>query len=157
MLIPVGTTVYLVSTSISGRRVSVVLGSSTEASSSNNRRQQTKVKGGGTSLRKETASRRDFPYSWTPLTWKDKGLSQNWGGPTGHLGGSVIVCLWLRAWSRGPGVESHIRLPTGSLLLPLPMSLPLSLCLSWINKILKKKRGPKGKKTKSHDHNNLSK
>ena len=25
----------------------------------------------------------------------------------------------------GPGIESHVRLPSGSLLLPLPMSLPL--------------------------------
>ena len=54
----------------------------------------------------------------------------------------LSVCLWLRAWSWGPGIESHIRLSTGSLLLPLPLSLPLSLslCLSWINKIFKKKK-----------------
>ena len=32
---------------------------------------------------------------------------------------------WLRLCSRGPGMESHITLPMGSLLLPLPMSLPL--------------------------------
>lgn len=32
------------------------------------RRQQTNVKGGGASLRKDTTSRRDFPYTWTPLT-----------------------------------------------------------------------------------------
>ena len=44
-------------------------------------------------------------------------------------------CLRLRSWPRGPGIESHIGLPAGSLLLPLPMSLPLSSCLSWINKI----------------------
>ena len=36
--------------------------------------------------------------------------------------------------SRGPGIKSHIGLPSGSLLLPLPVSLPLSLCLSRINK-----------------------
>ena len=30
----------------------------------------------------------------------------------------------------GPGIEFHIRLPAGTLLLPLPMSLTLSLCLS---------------------------
>ena len=44
----------------------------------------------------------------------------------------LSVCLWLRSW--GPGIESHIRLHTGSLLLPLPVSLPLSVCLSRINK-----------------------
>ena len=49
------------------------------------------------------------------------------------------IYLWLRSWSQGPGIESWIRLPTGSLLLPLPRSLPLSLSLSWINKICKKK------------------
>ena len=41
-------------------------------------------------------------------------------------------CLWLRSWSWCTRMEFCIRLPTGSLLLPLPMSL--SLCLSWINK-----------------------
>ena len=45
------------------------------------------------------------------------------------------VCLQLRSWSQGPGIKSCIRLPPGSLLLPLPMSLPLFLSLSWINKI----------------------
>ena len=38
-------------------------------------------------------------------------------------------CLWLRSGSQGPGIESCIRLSAASLLLPLPMSLPLSLCL----------------------------
>ena len=34
----------------------------------------------------------------------------------------------------GSGIESHIGLPAGSLLLPLPMSLPLSVSLmgKWI-------------------------
>ena len=46
------------------------------------------------------------------------------------LGGSWLrACLGLRSWPRGPGMESHIGLPTGSLLLPLPMSLPLSVSL----------------------------
>ena len=49
------------------------------------------------------------------------------------------VCLWLRVWSRSPGIESHIGLLAWTLLLLLPMSLPLSLCLSWIHKIFKKK------------------
>ena len=49
------------------------------------------------------------------------------------------ICLPLRSWSLGPGMESHIGLPMKSLLLSLPMLLPLSLCLSWIIKILKNK------------------
>ena len=39
----------------------------------------------------------------------------------------------------GPGIQPCIRFPTGSLL-PLPTSLPLSLCLSWINKFFKEKK-----------------
>ena len=35
------------------------------------------------------------------------------------------VCLELREWFWGLGIESHIGLPAGTLLLPLPMSLPL--------------------------------
>ena len=50
----------------------------------------------------------------TQGTWGAQGLS---------------ICLWLRAWSQGPGIESHIGLPTGGLLLPLPVSLPLSVSL----------------------------
>ena len=46
----------------------------------------------------------------------------------------LSVCLQLRAWSWDPGMESHIGLPLRSLLL----SLPVALCLSWINKIFKK-------------------
>ena len=46
----------------------------------------------------------------------------------------LSICFQLRAWSQGPGIEFCIRLPAESLLLPPPMSLPLSLCLSWINK-----------------------
>ena len=38
-------------------------------------------------------------------------------------------CLWLRSWSWGPGIESHIRILAGSLLLPLPMSQSLSVSL----------------------------
>ena len=40
------------------------------------------------------------------------------------------VCLWLKSWSRVPGIKFRISLPTESLLLPLPMSLPFSLCVS---------------------------
>ena len=39
------------------------------------------------------------------------------------------ICLWLRVWFRGPGMESHIRLPMRSLLLLLPVSLSLSMSL----------------------------
>ena len=47
-----------------------------------------------------------------------------------QLGGSVVEHL-PRAWSQGFGIESCIRLLTGSLLLflPLPISLPLSVSL----------------------------
>ena len=42
------------------------------------------------------------------------------------------------AFSPGPDpgdlIQSHIELPAWSLLLPLPVSLPLSLCMSLINK-----------------------
>ena len=44
------------------------------------------------------------------------------------------ACLQPRTWSWSPGIESHTGLPAWRLLLPLPMSLPHSLCLSWINK-----------------------
>ncbi|CAD7690724.1 unnamed protein product [Nyctereutes procyonoides] len=40
------------------------------------------------------------------------------------------ACLWPRARSWSPGIESHIRLLAWSLLLPPPVSLPLSLSLS---------------------------
>ena len=59
----------------------------------------------------------------------------------------ISVCLWLRSWSQGAGIESGIGLPTQqgvcfslccscACLLSLPCSLPLSL--QSINKILKK-------------------
>ena len=55
------------------------------------------------------------------------------------------ACLWPRAQSWRPGIESHVGLPAWSLLLPLPMSLPLSLSLSLsvtiINKLKKKSFG----------------
>ena len=64
------------------------------------------------------------------------------GTPGWFSGWGLSICLQLRAWSWGPGIKSRIRLPAGSLLLPLPMSLPLSVCLSWINKwnLLKKEK-----------------
>ena len=39
----------------------------------------------------------------------------------------LSLCLWLRSLSQDPGIESRIGLLAGSLLLPLPVSLPLSL------------------------------
>ena len=53
----------------------------------------------------------------------------------GHCGDTGVaqwlrVCLWLRSWSPwGPGIKSHNGLPAWSLLLPLPMSLPLYVSL----------------------------
>ena len=48
----------------------------------------------------------------------------------GHLGDSVVEHLTLaQGVIPGPGIESHIGLPTGSLLLPLPASV--SLCVSY--------------------------
>ena len=52
----------------------------------------------------------------------------------------LSTCLWPRAWSWSPGIQSHIGVPAWSLFLPLPVSLPLSLCLSWINKQNLKKK-----------------
>ena len=48
----------------------------------------------------------------------------------GRLGGSVVERLPLApVMILGPGIESHIGFPAGTLLL-LPMTLPLSLSLS---------------------------
>ena len=44
------------------------------------------------------------------------------------------TCLRPREWSWSPGIEFRVRLPAWSLLLPLPVSLPLCVCLLWINK-----------------------
>ena len=45
----------------------------------------------------------------------------------------MSVCLRPRAWPQGPEIESHIGLPARSLLLPLPVSLPLCVfpSLGW--------------------------
>ena len=51
----------------------------------------------------------------------------------GRLGGSVVECLPLvQVVIPGPGIKSRVGFPTGSLLLPLPVSASLSLFL--INK-----------------------
>ena len=50
----------------------------------------------------------------------------------GHLSGSVVEHLPLaQDMIQGPGIESLMGLPVGSLLFPLPMSLPLSVCVSF--------------------------
>ena len=48
----------------------------------------------------------------------------------GHLGGSAVECLPLaQGVIPGSRIESHIGLPAWSLLLLLPVSLSLSLCV----------------------------
>ena len=45
---------------------------------------------------------------------------------------STMMPGWFSGWAdpTGPGIKSHIRLLAWGLLLPLPMSLPLSLSVS---------------------------
>ena len=53
----------------------------------------------------------------------------------GRLGGSAVEHLPLaQSMILGLGIKFHIGLPVRNLLLPLPMSLPLSLCFLQINK-----------------------
>ena len=52
-----------------------------------------------------------------------------------RLGGSVVELLpSAQVVILGPGMGSRIRLLAGSLLLLLPVSLPISLCVSFMNK-----------------------
>ena len=46
----------------------------------------------------------------------------------------LSICPQLRSWSWGPGIQSCIGLLAWNLLLPLLVSLPLSVCLSRISK-----------------------
>ena len=56
------------------------------------------------------------------------GLRQEMVWAVERLGGSVVMRLPLvQGVNPGPGVESYIELSTGSLLLPLLVSLPVSL------------------------------
>ena len=49
----------------------------------------------------------------------------------GRVGGSAVERLPSdQGMIPESGIKSHMGLPGGSLLLPLPVSLPLSLCLS---------------------------
>ena len=63
----------------------------------------------------------------------------------GHLGGSAVGCLpSAQVVILESRIGSHIGLPVRSQLLPLPMSLSLSVCFSWINKKnLKRKKQKK--------------
>ena len=69
---------------------------------------------------------------------------------------------WLSSWVFvfGSGGDSGVLRSSpasGSLCLPLPMSLPVSVCLSWINKYLKKKSAlPLGEKMKFPPNNSLT-
>ena len=58
-------------------------------------------------------------------------LQENWVLSGGWVAQQLSLCLWLREWSWSPRIESHIGLPAWSLLLPLPISLPL--CVSLMN------------------------
>ena len=70
-------------------------------------------------VRATPLSRRAGPQQ-DPQTW----------GPPGCLGGSAVGHLPLvQGMIPCPGIKSHIGLLVGSLLLPFPMSLPLSLSL----------------------------
>ena len=75
------------------------------------------------------------PVISSPQSW-DHDLSRNqesdiWADPVAQ---QFSACLQPRAWSWRPGIKSHVGLPAWSLLPPLPVPLPLSLCLAWINK-----------------------
>ena len=67
-------------------------------------------------------------YSATLETYTEMLKTCSWSG---RLGGSVVEHLPLaQVVILGSSDRVCIRLPAGSLLLPLPVSLPLSLCLS---------------------------
>ena len=65
-------------------------------------------------------------------------LSSKKGVSGGRLGGSAVERLPLaQVMILGSGIESHIRLPAGSLLLPQPVFLTFSLSESLMNKLKK--------------------
>ena len=63
---------------------------------------------------------------------RNNSLGDPWGGAQW-----LSTCLQSRVWSENPRIKSSDRLPTGSLLLPLPVSLPLPLSVSLKNKWIK--------------------
>ena len=85
-----------------------------------------------------------WPRMWCSMLLRSclSNKTLKWGNP--WVAQRFSACLRPREWSWSPGIESCIRLPTWSLLLPLPVSLPLSpsLCLLWINKNLNLLRFP---------------
>ena len=80
---------------------------------------------------------------WEIWKFQNTGLNNeksNKSTRRGHLGGSVVEHLPLaQVVILGSRDRVPHQAPCGSLLLPLPVSLPLSVCLSWINKVFKKK------------------
>lgn len=53
------------------------------------------------------------------------------------------ICLWLRSWLLGPGIETHIGFPAQQrACFPLPLCLSPPLILSKMKKEKKKKRTP---------------
>ena len=73
----------------------------------------------------------NIPLPWTTDIFEVDLFKKN----LGHLGGSVVECLPL-AQGTIPGSWDWVphQASCRELLLPLPISLPLSMCLSWINK-----------------------
>ena len=69
--------------------------------------------------------------SMLKMSLRDPGVAQRFS-----------ACLWPRARSWRLGIESHVGLPAWSLLLPLPVSPPLSfsLCVSYEYINLKKNK-----------------
>ena len=73
-------------------------------------------------------------FAWHHPVGEEKLVGISEAGPLqkqegGHLAGSVVEPS-TQGVTPGPGIESVIRVPTRSLLLPLPVSLSLFLCLS---------------------------
>ena len=78
-----------------------------------------------------------FPSFTQDSTTGDPWVAQRFG-----------ACLWLGAWSWSPGIESHVGLLAWSLLLPPPVSLPLSVSHEQIKSRKEKKRKEKKRKEK---------
>ena len=84
----------------------------------------------------------DTPRSGTfykTTGWKlQKSMSGHRKGMKPFLGSPGGAAVWRRLRPRvqswRPGIESHVGLPAWSLLLPLPVSLPLALSVSLMNK-----------------------
>ena len=66
--------------------------------------------------------------SWVLQGPRPRISEQKWKSWEAWVAQWFSICLWLRSWSWGPVIKSCTRLPRGSMLLSLPMSLPL--CVS---------------------------